>query len=94
MVRIDDILERVRLIATTTLRDPSHLVISRGTAEGLLEQYTRLAEDDFDLLLEHGGKFGKEPTIWDVGDFLGMTLIISPIAGDGFKILEEITTDF
>lgn len=93
MVRIDDILEQIRSIGTMTLREPTHLIVSRRTADGLLVQYQELAEQDFDLLLEHGGTYGKEPDIWDVGDFLGLTMIISPIAGNGFKILEEVTTN-
>lgn len=91
MIRLDDVIQESAAISINTLSNPTHLIVSARTGESLVAELNGLEEENFDLIMETGGPNPREVNIHDVGDFLGLSVVVSAIVGDGFKILEEIT---
>lgn len=88
MVRLSDILEKINEIETKTLRKATHICISRVTAENITNQYKEICESNADLI--YAEEYNKVE-LEDVGDFLGVRILIAPMTSYEFKVLEEIT---
>lgn len=88
----DRVVTALRAVVTNTLREPTHLLVTNSFANQLLSDYKELFENDFGYILEYEGKFAKDPDIWDVGDELGLKIVITHVE-NGFTLLEEITSD-
>lgn len=89
MVKLSDIIEKLSDIQLKTLRVPTHILVSKKTADELLDQYSDIVNSDADMVYQVGESFNLR----DVGDFLGVNIAISIFKLDGFKILEEVTSN-
>ena len=89
MVKLSDILEKVTDISIKTLRKPTHVCISKFSADNITNQYKELCHSNADLV--YSEDYNKI-TLSDVGDFLGVKILISEMNSYEFEILEEITS--
>lgn len=89
MIRLDNILRKIVDIETHTLRKPTHVALSQKNAEDLISQYGEIVKSDADSIYQ----YDEDYTIEDVGDFLGISILIYTRNINDFKILEEVTTD-
>jgi hypothetical protein len=88
MVKLSDIIEKITDIELRTLSVPSHVLVSKKTAQDLVDQYLELLKSDADMVYQSDDSCDLQ----DVGDFLGVSIVISLYRLDGFKVLEEIKT--
>lgn len=87
MVKLSDIIEKLSDIQLKTLHVPTHIIVSKKTADELVDQYSEIVKSDADMVYQVGSSF----SLRDVGDFLGVGIAVSILKLDGFKILEEVT---
>lgn len=90
MVRLSDILHRLRDIQVRTLKNPTHVLIPENVVDDLVSQYGELAHSNADSVYEFED---QHFTILDVGDLLGLKIITTIEHLDDFKVLEEVTLD-
>lgn len=88
---IDEILEKVSFIETTTVRTPTHILINENMSRDLVDEYIDNYYDE-DFNYDTVTYKMQKVTANDIGDMLGLKIIICET--NEFKILEELAPDY